>query len=180
LLPELEAKVQQLWDLEEIRRLAYRYAYSVDFRDVEMYRSLWSRRGVEPRHDEIDGRVAERMIEQWPGRGPSILAVCNHLIDLESAEEASGSVLCLVQVQLGDEFADQSIMYRDRYVKEDGAWRFLVRRHLLWFGEMRADNPLRQAPAEWPERQVGVGTLPGEIGSYREFVAASKKQGNVP
>lgn len=164
-----ERTLERLWSIHEIRQLAYRYAYSVDFRDVPMYRSLWAR-GEEPvEYPFFDVHKAEKHIREWPERGPSILMVCNHLIELDDDTHAHGSVYCLVQTGWGEDFLEQSILYQDRYVVEDEAWRFASRRHLLWYGRLREDDPFRQPPSNWPERQYGTGTLPGEIPSYEEF-----------
>lgn len=162
-------RLQRLWAHHQIQQLAYRYAYSVDFRDVEMYRALWAQHDPPAEPPEIDIHVAERMIEQWPGRGPSILFVCNHLIDVIDDTHATGSVYCIVQVGWDDRFIDQSILYQDRYVEEDGSWKFLTRRHLMWFGEERRRHPFAQAPARWPASPTGRGTLPGDVPSYRAF-----------
>jgi hypothetical protein len=166
--------LERLWSVHEIRQLAYRYAYSVDFRDVEMYRELWAKGGEPVEYPDFDLHKAEKHIGEWPDRGPSILMVCNHLIDFDDDAHAHGSVYCLVQTGWGEDFLEQSIMYQDRYVVEDGAWRFAARRHLLWFGERRDHDPFRQHPANWPEKQYGVGTLPGEIPSYAAFLRAAR------
>jgi len=161
--------VRRLWSIHEIEQLAYKYAYAVDFRDVDMYRSLWAETDTPAGYPDMDVHTVETMIEQWPDRGPSILFVCNHLIELDDETHAHGSVYCIVQVGWGDRFIDQSIMYQDRYVSEDGTWRFLSRRHLLWFGTDRELNPFRQQAAHWPKSPAGRGTLPEDVESYRAF-----------
>ncbi len=154
---------------EEIRQLAYRYAYACDFRDVDLFRSLWAESTQATTDADIDARRAEELITEWPNRGPSILMVCNHLIDLDDDDHAHGAVYCIVQAGWGDRFIDQSILYQDRYVRDSGHWKFAVRRHLMWFGKERSTHPFHQPAANWPERPVGRGTLPDDIESYRKF-----------
>lgn len=163
--------IDRLAAREEIRELAYRYAYAVDFRDVEMFRTLWAPVAAPSPYPDIDIHTVEDLIAGWPDRGPSILFVCNHLIDFEDAEHAVGSVYCIVQVGWGERFIDQSILYQDRYVRLDGRWLFEKRRHLLWFGEDRERHPFRQPDADWPASPSGRGTLPGDVESFRRFVA---------
>lgn len=165
--------LRRLLALHEIRQLAYRYAYSVDFRDVEMYRGLWAPNDPPAPAPEIDVHAAERMIREWPGRGPSILFVCNHIVEFDADAHAHGSVYCVVQVGWGDRFIDQSIMYQDRYVLHDGRWLFKTRRHLMWFGVEREEHPFHQRPASWPASPSGRGTLPEDVESYRRFVEAT-------
>jgi hypothetical protein len=109
------------------------------------------------------------MITEWPERGPSVLFVCNHLIDFDDDKHAHGSVYCVVQVGWRERFIDQSIMYQDRYVCQDDRWLFQTRRHLMWFGEERPTHPFRTAPADWPASPTGRGSLPEDIESYRRF-----------
>ncbi len=166
---QAELDVRRLLALHEIQQLAYRYAYAVDFRDVPLYRTLWAANDPPAAPPEIDIHAAEEMIRQWPYRGPSVLFVCNHLIELDDDDHAHGSVYCIVQVGWGERFLDQSVMYQDRYVRENGQWRFQTRRHLMWFGVERDAHPFRQPLANWPASPTGRGSLPEAITSFREF-----------
>jgi hypothetical protein len=76
---------------------------------------------------------------------------------------AHGSVYCWAQLDFGEEFVDQAILYQDHYVREDGRWLFERRRHLLWFGQARAENPIAQAADDWPRSHTGRGVLPGAL-----------------
>ncbi len=171
-----QGAVEALLAREEIRELAYRYAYAVDFRDVEMFRTLWAPVPQPSPYPDIDVHTVEDLIASWPKRGPSILFVCNHIVELDDSDHAHGSVYCLVQVGWGEgeRFIDQSILYQDRYVRLEGRWLFEKRRHLLWFGEERERHPFHQADANWPASPSGRGTLPGDVESYRRFVAGRR------
>jgi hypothetical protein len=154
---------------DEIRQLPYRYAYAADFRDVDLFRSLWAPARTPAQPPEIDIHTVEKLIEEWPRRGPSILFVCNHLLEFQSDDRARGTVYCIVQGAFGERFIDQSILYQDRYVRLRGRWLFSTRRHLMWFGQERATHPLEQPPANWPEAYSGRGTLPEDYETYRRF-----------
>jgi hypothetical protein len=80
-------------------------------------------------------------------------------------------------MEMGESYVEQSILYQDRYVRDRGRWLFEVRRHLLWFGTSTPDSPFRQAPANWPERTFGAGTLPSDFPSYQALRARADAGG---
>ncbi len=92
-----------------------------------------------------------------------MLHVTNHLVWFDDERHARGRVFCLAQLDRGEAFVDQSIVYEDRYVDEGAGWRFECRDHLLWFGSARPVHPMGQASADWPRSQVGRGTLPEDL-----------------
>lgn len=163
-----EQRVARLWAIHEIRQLAYAYAFGFDSRDLDLLRSLWADTPEPAPAPIIDGfGVKSPEFEQWFELGPSILFVGNHRILFDDGENAHGSVYSLVQVEIDGQFVDQSILYQDRYTLQDGRWLFVDRDHQLWFGEARPNNPLDQEPANWPQSNVGLGTLPLSLDTYR-------------
>lgn len=165
--------VERLVAIEEIRQLAYDYAYAVNFRDAQLFRSLWVQTDVPTDPPVIDGHMAERFIANFGSAGPSILFVSNHRIWFESGTDAAGTVYCQAQAVRDVGWVNQSIMYQDRYRLVEGRWLFVSRRHQLWFGQLCGENPLEQPPAKWPDSPIGRGTLPEDIESYRLFRAQS-------
>ncbi|MHB1538995.1 MAG: nuclear transport factor 2 family protein [Solirubrobacteraceae bacterium] len=155
--------LQRLLAAEQIRQLAYRYAYAVDSRDAELMHSLWAEPDGVAEYPDIDLNTVRRDHERWFSKGPTVHFVGNHLIDLDDADHAHGSVYCWAQLDLGERFVDQSILYQDRYVRQPDGWCFLVRRHLLWFGQARERNPIDQEPDGWPRVHYGRGSLPRDL-----------------
>jgi hypothetical protein len=150
--------VDRLWSVHEIRQLAYRYAYAHDACDADLLESLWEETAEPLPPPAIDiHRVRSVHLPMLRTRGPSVLFVGNHLVDFDDDDNATGIVYCLVQVEVEGELVDQSVLYRDRYVRRDGSWRFLWREHYLWYGVSRAEHPWRQQPANWPARAIGAG-----------------------
>jgi hypothetical protein len=147
----------------EIRQLALRYAHANDFRDSEALLALWAEPDEPATFPDIDLVTVRREHMRWFQKGPTVHFVGNHLIELDTPDTAHGSVYCWAQLDFGDEFVDQSILYQDRYVRRDGCWLFAVRRHLLWFGQARAENPIAQAADDWPRSHTGRGVLPGAL-----------------
>ena len=147
----------------EIRQLAYRYAYAQDFRDAALLLSLWLETAEPAPYPDIDIHTVRAEHERWFRKGPTVHFVGNHIIELDDPDHAHGSVYCTAQLDLGEEFVDQSILYQDTYVRHEGMWLFQRRRHLLWFGQARAENPIHQEPDGWPKTYTGRGVLPDAL-----------------
>lgn len=168
-----EPTLERLWAMHEIQQLAYRYAYAFDSRDVAALGALWLETESPLRYPDIDIHTVRGSFDQWlEGLGPTVLSVTNHLIDLRGDDDATGVVYCRAQIDMGESYVEQAVLYHDVYARDEGAWLFRSRRHMLWFGEERPDNPFRLPPANWPASPVGSGTLPDELPSYRAFLAS--------
>ena len=114
-------------------------------------------------YPDIDIHTVRAEHQRWFRKGPTVHFVGNHIIELDAPDRAHGSVYCTAQLDFGEEFIDQSILYQDSYVREDGGWLFERRRHLLWFGQKRAENPIHQPADGWPKTHVGRGVLPDAL-----------------
>ena len=154
---------------DEIHQLACRYALAMDSRDIGALVGLFVE-DVQVGRD-LFGREALR--ESFEGQlrdvGVTILFVGNRVIDFETEKDAQGHVYCRAEVQDGDRWINQAILYRDRYRRCDGNWYFVRRLHRLWYGVEASFNPLSLPPANWPENQTGSGSLPEEWETWREF-----------
>lgn len=161
---------------DEIRDLAYRYAVAIDSRDLDTLVSLFVsdvRVGREAGREALC-RSFEASLSEI---GVSILFVGNHVIDFADAKHATGIVYCRGQIQDGERWIEQAIQYRDSYERRGQRWLFVRRVHLLWYGVETAERPLDQAPANWPERHVGRGTVPEDLPSWRAFWKRRKPEG---
>ena len=168
------ARLRRVADRDEIRQLAYRYAWGLDSRDVEAVAALYA-----PDADSgVAGVGVEAMVERFhrsmSGVGVTILFVGNHLIDFDSDDEAHGLVYCRGYIEPRDgphpgRYVEQAILYRDRYRRHQGAWRFVSRSHELWYGIETAERPLHQRPADWPTHHDGLGTVPYGDQTWQRF-----------
>jgi hypothetical protein len=154
---------------EQIRQLVYRYALAVDSRDLDLLVGLFVD-DVQVGADAV-GREALRQFFDTSLReiGVSILHVTNVIIDLDGEDSARGTVYCRGEIEVGDQWVVQNIQYRDRYERRDGAWLFVRRRHLLWYGADMLQRPIGLPPANWPEHHTGKGELPEAWESWRNF-----------
>jgi hypothetical protein len=160
-------------DRDEIRQLAYRYAWGLDSRDVEAVARLYV-----PDVDSGQGVGTDAMVERFhrsmSAVGVTILFVGNHLIEFDDDDHARGLVYCRGYIEPRDgphpgRYVEQAILYRDRYRRHDGEWRFVSRSHELWYGIETAERPLHQRAAAWPAHPDGLGTVPYEDESWRRF-----------
>jgi ketosteroid isomerase-like protein len=163
--------LRRLWAHEQIRQLAARYAVAVDSRDLDALVSLFVD-DVRVGRDTYGREALRASFEVSLGAiGVSMLHVGTHVIDLVDDDHAAGSVYCLADVEEEGRLIRQAILYRDTYQRRDGRWYFVRRIHELWYGVPAAENPLDQAPADWPARSYGRGTVPGTWPSWGAFWA---------
>jgi hypothetical protein len=144
----------------QIRELAHRYALALDSRDLDMLVDLYV---ADVRVGEEQGREALRRFYAATMRevGVTILNVGTHVVDLTGPDDARGWCYTWGQIQDGDRWIIQSILYGDRYVRRDSRWYFARQRHhRLWYGAEVGVNPLTLPPAEWPQHHDGMGDVP--------------------
>lgn len=171
-MPEpIVGAVQRLVAHDEIRMLAHRYALAIDSRDLDALVDLFVPDVQVGAH--LQGREALRGFFDRSLRdvGVTVLQVGGHVIDLDDAEHAHGTVYCRAGVQEGERWVEQAIAYLDAYERRDGRWCFVRRDHHLFYGVESAERPLAQEPARWPARSTGVGTLPDAWPSWGAFWA---------
>ena len=155
---------------DEIRQLAYRYAWALDCRDIDGLVALFvDDVRVAP---DTSGLAALRaaFVDQLSGLGPTVLFVGNHIIDFDGRDEdrATGIVYCRGFIQAPGAFIEQMIVYTDRY-RRGSQWQFMSRRHELVYGVPTAEQPFDQPPANWPEHHDGLGTVPERFETWRAF-----------
>ncbi len=165
-----EEKADRALSYEEIRQLAYRYAISVDSRDIDTLADLYvdnARFGDRVlTRPEIHERFSTALVANpW-----TILNVGNHLIDFDDADRAHGTVYARCEIERGpDTWLVQQIVYLDEYVRQDGTWLFGSREHLLFYGADLHQRPIGLPPAAVPEHTDGKGSMPQRWPTYRAF-----------
>ena len=171
--------IEQVVARDQIRQLAYRYADAVDRRDLDLMVSLYRPDARFGPHGEGPDACRAFFTDSLAEIGVAVLLVANHLIEFDDADNATGTVWAHGFIDddapargpgSGEGFIQQLIKYDDRYVRIDGEWKFTRRRHALWLGWRHDEtDPLGQAPADWPARQVGLGSLPYDDGAWQSF-----------
>ena len=155
---------------DDIRQLAYRYAAAIEAHDADAMSELFSPRARFGEFGDGPDGLRRLMAHSLEGSVFAVILVANHLIDIESHNEARGQVWahCFAQTRAYG-FVEQLIKYEDHYEYHDGRWLFLHRRHRLWYGVARRESPLRQPAADWPASQVGVGDIPLSDSAFRDW-----------
>ena len=167
-LPHISG-VERLLAYEEIRQLAARYALAVDSRDLDALMELFVEDvKVTP---ERRGRAALReMFEPMLGlERVSYLNIGTHVINILDRNHAAGTVYCFAELGSPGSWDRQAIAYEDDYARRNGRWYFVRRNHQLFYGVDAQIRPLDQPPANWPDHQVGRGSLPDDWPSWRAF-----------
>ncbi len=171
--------LDRLASTEAIRQLAARYSHFVDSRDLDALVGLFvddvkvssSARGRAALRDSFARSLCEV--------GVTILKVTTHTIDFagpdrsgtpdRGPDRATGMVYAHGDVQLGARWLHQAIRYDDRYERRDGIWYFSGRKHQLFYSVDVGENPLGYAPANWPQSNIGLGSLPHSQPSWQKF-----------
>jgi hypothetical protein len=158
-------------DIVEIQQLAYRYAICADSKDADGMAALYAqgatRDGQPISRDQLRARFACNFAKSPMG----ILNVGNHLIDIDpdDPDRATGTVYCRGEIEDGDRWLIQQIVYHDKYVRQDGRWRFQERKHLLFYGSDLRVPPIGLSPSDAAELTDGKGSMPQYWESYRNF-----------
>ena len=159
-MTDLADRIARLEALEAIRQLAYGYALAVDARDLDALVGLYV--------DDIrvggdrQGRSALRATFDAALRQFTTSAhhVTTHLIELLGPDEAIGLVGCRVEHEVGDQWVTASLLYHDRYARNDGVWLFRGRVQRRLYATGQDDPPTGPAKMRWP------GTDPAETGFH--------------
>jgi hypothetical protein len=158
-------------DVVEIQQLAYRYAISADSKDPETMASLYAETAISNGFEMTRPQLVEKFARSFSGSPQSILNVGNHLVerDPDDPDRATGTVYCRCEAEVDGEWLVQQIVYMDSYVRENGAWRFANRKHLLFYGALLGQSPVGLPPSDAAELTDGKGSMPQIWPSYRQF-----------
>ncbi len=158
---------------DQIRQLASRYALAVNHRDLDTLVELFVD-DVRVTRD-TSGREALRagFAAQLRPLGRTILQVTNQVVDLVDATHATGIVGTRAEIEVDGQWVVQVIEYHDTYRRDGGRWRFVRRKHLLWYGAPSATSPLGLAPANWPASPIGAGDLPDALDTWQAWQAGA-------
>lgn len=140
---DLAQEIAKLRAHQQIQQLPILYANYMDKKDVDALLPLFS--------DKISmgkagrGRAGVRAFytSAWSRFRRSVHRISNHAITLIDGDAATGHVYCYGEQQITDDQWDHLMMsYDDRYVFEDGLWRFASRKLSFWYRDIIGERHL--------------------------------------
>jgi hypothetical protein len=170
----VEARLDRLESLDEIRQLPHRYALAVDSRDIDALVELFVE-DVQLGGGER-GRTALRawFIESLSRIGTSIHLVANHVIDFQDANHATGVVTCRDEVDRRTDWGIGYVQYWDTYERRGGPWYFARRRFNRWYMVDALTRPSHGAGLG--DDGLSTGQLPDAWPSWSRFWESLAKQ----
>lgn len=170
---DLQARVQRLEALDEIRQLAAKYAVALDMRDLDAVVNLFvddvgvpgKRRGRAALRAWYDTEMRRDLMGSAHG-------VLGHVIDIEDADHASGLVYSRNDLETESVWIIELLAYLDSYERRDGHWYFHRRTPLFWYQSDLADPPVGPMKMRWPGTAAHDGDFHAAFPSWETFWAA--------
>lgn len=165
---ELSARLERVESIQAIERLAHRYAFQADARDLENLLLTFvddvncGRLGV--------GRDALRASYEIVHRGfyRTVHQVVGQQIEFSDADHATGQVMMRAEHEVGDRWVVGMLCMFDTYERRDGEWYFVRRKPESWYSTdygQTPSGPSFVAP-DWGGRQ---SRLPGLHDTWGRF-----------
>jgi hypothetical protein len=168
---DLEARLDRMESLADIRQLPYRYALALDSRDMDALVALFVpdvQVGRDLRgRDALKGWFTTTMRKY----GASIHFIGNHIVDFEDAGHAHGIVYCRDELErpgLG-RWDVGTIQYWDTYARVDGEWCFARRKFLRWYIIDALSRPRHGAGVNEDADALTTQQLPEAFDTWHRF-----------
>ncbi|WP_104107758.1 nuclear transport factor 2 family protein [Nocardioides sp. 616] len=171
---ELLERVRRLEDRNAIEELLARYGNACDDRDMEALAGCFAR---DFEFDSVAGHsVGRDAAMAYYGERLGSYGVTLHIphtLVLEELEEdtARGVVLSSAEMEIEHEMFVTGFRYHDRYVRDEGRWRFRSRQVQAFYAMPLRElagrlDPLR---VRWPGTEPKAAPLPELLPSWQEF-----------
>jgi uncharacterized protein (TIGR02246 family) len=183
----IEARLDRLESLDQIRQLPAKYALCLDMRDIDMMVTLFTE-DVRVGRDQT-GRKALRAYMDTTLRSPftgTSHHIGGHIIDFDDPDHARGIVYSKNEHETPvpggkDEWVIMQMMYADDYVRQDGRWYFARRLPLYWYATDLNKPPVGENKMRWPGGEWSEGNFHKLFPSFEEFWArGGDHDGPVP
>jgi len=168
----LEARLDRIESLDEIRQLVAKYCLALDMRDLDALAGLFPE-DVRVSRQETGRRALKRWLDETlRGQFTGTAHVTgNHLIEFDDANHARGLVYSRNEHETGEQWVCMTMMYWDRYERIAGTWLFRRRLPLYWYAADLRTPPLGPRKLRWPDREWYEGGWSEFWPSWREFWA---------
>ena len=169
----LEARIERLESLDEIRQLVAKYCLSLDARDLDALVGLFV--------EDVrvgSGRSGRGELKKWFDQTLRVQftgtahVTGNHIIEFDSPDAARGLVYSRNEHETDVAWVIMTMMYWDRYARIEGGWYFRRRLPLYWYATDLNEPPTGDHKMRWPEREPYDGGWPEFWPSYSAFWSA--------
>ncbi len=177
-MTDLEARLDRLESLEEIRQLVAKYALSLDMRDLDAHVNLFAP-DIRVSRDKVGRAHLKRWLDdtlrlQFTGTAHH---TGNHIIEFDDADHAHGVVYSKNEHETpcenGEtEWVIMQMLYWDNYERIDGRWVFRRRLPCYWYATDLNRPPVGEHKMRWPDREHYDGAFHELFPSWAEFWAS--------
>lgn len=174
----LEARIDRLESLDEIRQLVAKYSLSLDMRDLDAHVNLFAEDIRVSR--ELTGRahlktwLDDTLRLQFTGTSHQ---TGNHIIEFDDADHAHGIVYSKNEHETpyegGDEWVIMQMIYWDDYERINGRWYFRRRLPCYWYATDLNKPPTGPDKMRWPDREAYEGAYHELFPSWAKFWAST-------
>ncbi|OBI72456.1 nuclear transport factor 2 family protein [Mycobacterium asiaticum] len=169
-LAALQARIERLEALDEIRQLAAKYAVALDMRDFDALANLFvpdvgvpgRRRGREALRQWYDTEIRRSLLGSAHG-------VLGHVIDVHDGCRATGLVYSRNDLETESAWVIELLAYLDSYERQDGRWYFARRTPLFWYQSDITDPPVGPHKMRWPGTTAHDGAFHEAFPSWDAF-----------
>ena len=171
----LEARIDRLESLDEIRQLAAKYSLSLDMRDLDAHVNLFAP-DIRVSRDKI-GRshlkqwLDDTLRQQFTGTSHHI---GNHIIEFNDFDHADGVVYSKNEHETPRDDGEidwviMQMLYWDSYERIDGRWYFRRRLPCYWYASDLNKPPVGPRKIRWPGRDNYEGAFHDLWPSWKAF-----------
>jgi hypothetical protein len=165
--PSLEARIDRLESIDEIRQLAAKYSLALDMRDSDAWANLF------PEDVKVGGgKTGRAALRHWFDETHRMQFdgtshhLGGHIIEFDDPDHAQGIVYSKNEHETGAEWVIMQMMYFDKYERIDERWYFRRRLPLYWYA---TDRKMR-----WPGREPYEGGFHDLFPSWKEYWARTE------
>lgn len=177
-MSDLEARLDRLEALDEIRQLVAKYALSLDMRDLDAHVNLFAP-DIRVSREQVGRAPLKRWLDdtlrlQFTGTSHH---TGNHIIEFDDADHAHGVLYSKNEHETpcdnGDtEWVIMQMLYWDNYERIDGRWLFRRRLPCYWYATDLNKPPVGEHKMRWPDREPYDGAFHELFPSWSEFWAS--------
>ena len=167
---DINARIDRLESIEEIKQLVSKYAVTLDMRAIDMHVNLFV-----PEVRVGKDRVGRQALKKWADEtfrskffGTSH-QTGNHIIEFINQDQALGLVYSKNEHETKTDWAIMQMLYWDVYVRLDDVWLFKKRLPMYWYATDINHPPIGKKKMRWPNEDPYDGFFHDLFPTWKEF-----------